>query len=80
MDKLTHLVLDEADLVLSYGYDEDLEKVARGLPKGVQTVMTSATLTDEIDTLKGIFLRDPVLLDLEEPDAEGSEITQYIVK
>ncbi|KAH8847883.1 ATP-dependent DNA/RNA helicase [Pyricularia oryzae] len=80
LDKLTHLVLDEADLVLSYGYDEDLEKVARGLPKGVQTVMTSATLTDEIDTLKGIFLRDPVLLDLEEPDAEGSEITQYIVK
>lgn len=80
LDKLTHLVLDEADLVLSYGYSDDLEKVAQALPKGVQTVMTSATLTDEIDTLKGLFLRDSVMLDLEEPDAEGSGATQYVVK
>ncbi|KLU81235.1 ATP-dependent RNA helicase DBP9, variant [Magnaporthiopsis poae ATCC 64411] len=80
LDKLTHLVLDEADLVLSYGYSDDLEKVAQALPKGVQTVMTSATLTDEIDTLKGLFLRDSVMLDLEEPDAEGSGATQYVVR
>ncbi|KAL8297245.1 hypothetical protein RB597_006360 [Gaeumannomyces tritici] len=80
LDKLTHLVLDEADLVLSYGYSDDLEKVAQALPKGVQTFMTSATLTDEIDSLKGLFLRDSVMLDLEEPDAEGSGATQYVVK
>lgn len=80
LGKLTHLVLDEADLVLSYGYSDDLGKVAQALPKGVQTVMTSATLTDEIDTLKGLFLRDSVMLDLEELDAEGSGATQYVIK
>ena len=79
-DRLTHLVLDEADLVLSYGYDEDLRSVSSTLPKGVQTVLMSATLTTEIDTLKGLFCRNPVVLDLEEADADGEGISQYVVK
>ncbi|RSM16245.1 ATP-dependent RNA helicase DBP9 [Fusarium ambrosium] len=80
LDKLTHLVLDEADLVLSYGYSEDLENLARSVPKGVQVMMMSATLTDEVDTLKGIFRRDPTLLDLKEKEAEGEGITQFVAK
>ncbi|EEY22786.1 ATP-dependent RNA helicase DBP9 [Verticillium alfalfae VaMs.102] len=77
---LTHLVLDEADLVLSYGYKEDLQNVARSLPKGVQTILMSATLTPEVDTVKGLFCRNPALLDLEQPEAEGDGITQFVVK
>ncbi|KAH6990303.1 P-loop containing nucleoside triphosphate hydrolase protein [Ilyonectria destructans] len=80
LEKLTHLVLDEADLVLSYGYNEDLENLSRSIPKGVQVMMMSATLTDEVDTLKGIFRRDPTLLDLKEKEAEGEGITQFVAK
>ncbi|KAI5462878.1 P-loop containing nucleoside triphosphate hydrolase protein [Mariannaea sp. PMI_226] len=80
LDKLCHLVLDEADLVLSYGYNEDLENLSRSIPKGVQVMMMSATLTDEVDTLKGIFRRDPALLDLKEKEAEGGGITQFVAK
>ncbi|KAK4149597.1 hypothetical protein C8A00DRAFT_46818 [Chaetomidium leptoderma] len=79
--KLQYLVLDEADLVLSYGYDEDMENIARSLPKGVQTTMMSATLSAELDTLKGIFCRNPTLLDLkEEFGAEDEKLTQFYVK
>ena len=78
---LQHLVLDEADLVLSYGYDEDMQNLARALPKGVQTVMMSATLSAELDTLKGIFCRNPTVLDLkEEFGAEDEKLTQFYVK
>lgn len=80
LEKLTHLVLDEADLVLSYGYDEDLQNVARSIPKGVQTILMSATLTSEVDTLKGLFCRNPTVLDLEEPEAEGEGVTQFFVQ
>ncbi|KAF5024705.1 hypothetical protein F66182_3219 [Fusarium sp. NRRL 66182] len=80
LDKLTHLILDEADLVLSYGYSEDLENLSRSVPKGVQVMMMSATLTEEVDTLKGIFRRDPTLLDLKEKEAEGEGITQFVAK
>ncbi|GAB0132401.1 ATP-dependent DNA/RNA helicase [Epichloe bromicola] len=82
LEKLTHLVLDEADLLLSYGYDEDLENLSWSIPKGIQTIMMSATLTSEINSLKKIFYRDnaPTLLDLEEPDAEGEGVTQLVTK
>ncbi|ROW14397.1 hypothetical protein VPNG_03976 [Cytospora leucostoma] len=80
VEKLTHLVLDEADLVLSYGYDEDLQNVARAIPKGLQTILMSATLTTDVDTVKGLFCRDPKVLDLEEPDAEGEGVAQFYVK
>jgi ATP-dependent RNA helicase DDX56/DBP9 len=80
LEGLRQLVVDEADLVLSYGYDADLQSIASALPKGVQTILMSATLTTEVDTLKGLFCRDPVLLDLEERDDAGSSLTQFVVK
>ncbi|KAI1452109.1 DEAD-domain-containing protein [Annulohypoxylon moriforme] len=80
LERLAHLVLDEADLVLSYGYDEDLQNVASSLPKGLQTTLMSATLTPEVDTLKGLFCRNPTILDLEEPDEDGGGVSQYTVK
>lgn len=82
LQRLTHLVLDEADLVLSYGYDEDLRNVAAALSakEGVQTLLTSATLTADVETVKGLFCRNPVVLDLEEPEAEGEGVTQFYAK
>lgn len=80
LEHLAHLVIDEADLVLSYGYDEDLQNVAKLMPKGVQTILMSATLTSEVDTLKGLFCRDPVILKLEESETEGEGVSQYVVK
>jgi len=80
LDNLAHLVIDEADLVLSYGYDKDLQRVAEIIPKGVQTILMSATLTDEVDTLKGLFCRKPVVLKLNEADKEGEGVSQFVVK
>ncbi|KAJ8060876.1 hypothetical protein OCU04_009957 [Sclerotinia nivalis] len=80
LTNLTHLVIDEADLVLSYGYDEDLQNVAKIMPKGVQTVLMSATLTSEVETLKGLFCRNPEVLKLEEAEDEGEGVSQFVVK
>lgn len=80
LENLSHLVIDEADLVLSYGYDNDLQNVAKLMPKGVQTMLMSATLTTEVDTLKGLFCRNPVVLELEEVEDEGEGVSQYVVK
>ncbi|EPE31673.1 P-loop containing nucleoside triphosphate hydrolase [Glarea lozoyensis ATCC 20868] len=80
LENLAHLVIDESDLVLSYGYDEDLQNVAKIMPKGVQTVLMSATLTSEVETLKGLFCRNPVVLKLEEAEEAGEGVSQYTVK
>lgn len=77
---LTHLVIDEADLVLSYGYEEDLQNIQKALSKGVQATLTSATLTTEVETLKGLFCQDPVSLELDEVGEDKGGLTQYVVK
>ncbi|OJJ76288.1 hypothetical protein ASPBRDRAFT_170083 [Aspergillus brasiliensis CBS 101740] len=80
LDNLTHLVIDEADLVLSYGYDEDINALSKAIPRGVQTFLMSATLTSEVDTLKGLFCRSPVVLKLEDKEEKGAGVSQFVVR
>jgi ATP-dependent RNA helicase DDX56/DBP9 len=80
LNNLAHLVIDEADLVLSYGYDDDLQNIAKAMPKGVQTILMSATLTDEVNALKGIFTKDAKVLKLDEKEEEGDGVSQFVVK
>lgn len=44
-ESLESLVIDEADLILSYGYDEDVRKVLGYLPKIYQSYLMSATMS-----------------------------------
>lgn len=80
LQNLAYLVVDEADLVLSYGYDEDLQNVAKVIPKSVQKFLMSATLTSEVETLKGLFCLNPVVLKLEDTQGDGGGVSQYVVK
>lgn len=80
LGELSHFIIDEADLVLSYGYEEDLQILAKAVPKSVQTMLLSATLSTDINTLNGLFCRDPTILELDEKDDESDRMTQYVVK
>lgn len=73
-------MIDEADLVLSYGYEEDLLSLSEAIPKGVQKILMSATLSAEVETLKGLFCQNPVVLELDEGEAEDGGISQFVVK
>ena len=74
--KFHTLVLDEADLILSFGFQSDLDGIVPFLPKLFQTFLLSATLSDDLDSLKALLLHSPVIVkvDDEAPDAlsEGS--------
>ena len=62
LSSLESLVIDEADLILSYGHDEDMRQFFGGghLPNIYQSFLMSATMTDDVETLKGLALRNPV--------------------
>ena len=49
---LSALVLDEADLLLSYGYQDDLQSLVPLVPKSCQTVLMSATTSAEVEQLQ----------------------------
>ncbi|KAL4793651.1 P-loop containing nucleoside triphosphate hydrolase protein [Aspergillus venezuelensis] len=80
LENLTHFIIDEADLVLSYGYEDDIQALSKAIPRGVQTFLMSATLTAEVDTLKGLFCRNPVILKLEDKDDHSAGVSQFVVK
>ncbi|THH20440.1 hypothetical protein EUX98_g8583 [Antrodiella citrinella] len=79
---LDTLVIDEADLILSYGHDEDVRHIFGDnyLPKVFQSFLMSATMTEDVEALKGLTLRSPVILKLEEDEDEAANLTQYSVK
>ena len=62
LGSLESLVIDEADLILSYGHDEDVRQIFGGgyLPKVFQSFLMSATMTEDVEALKGLALRSPV--------------------
>ncbi|OCT46445.1 ATP-dependent RNA helicase dbp9 [Cladophialophora carrionii] len=80
IDSIQHLVIDEADIVLSYGYEDDINVIAAALPRGVQTFLTSATLTSEVEELKSIFCRDAAVVKIDEAEEKGEGVTQYVVR
>jgi ATP-dependent RNA helicase DDX56/DBP9 len=70
LQKLDTLVIDEADLILSYGHDSDIRAILFGgyLPKVFQSFLMSATMTEDVETLKGLTLRKPVRVSLRVKD------------
>lgn len=79
-DCLENLVIDEADLVLSFGYEEDVRKVLTFLPKIYQSFVMSATVTKDIENLKQLVLRKPVVLNMEDAEDHSQYLTQFVVK
>lgn len=63
-EHLQVLVLDEADLLLSYGYEDDLRVLAPAVPRSCQCVLMSATTSSDVDRLSKLVLYNPVTLDL----------------
>jgi ATP-dependent RNA helicase DDX56/DBP9 len=60
-----YFVIDEADYILSFGYSEDLDKIIPMLPKVKQSFLMSATMSEEIENIKSLILRNAVVLKLE---------------
>jgi len=73
-DSMEILVVDEADLVLSFGYTDDVSEVIKSLPRICQGFLMSATLSPELNSLKKIVLHSPVVLKLENEEADKKNV------
>ena len=79
--KLKFLVIDEADIMFSYGYEQDLKLLVTHLPKIYQALLVSATMSKDVDNLKCLVLHNPTVLHLEESDIPDDEkLKQYVIR
>uniref|UniRef100_A0A671MIA7 RNA helicase n=1 Tax=Sinocyclocheilus anshuiensis TaxID=1608454 RepID=A0A671MIA7_9TELE len=78
---LEMLVIDEADLLFSFGFEADLKSLLCHLPKIYQAFLMSATLNDDVQALKELVLHNPVMLKLQGSQLpDSSQLQQYSVR
>ena len=72
------LVLDEADRMLDMGFIHDVKKVLALLPKDKQSLLFSATFSDEIRELANGLLKSPKSVQVTPPNTTVERIAQVI--
>ncbi len=78
LNQVQVLVLDEADRMLDMGFMPDLKRILALLPKQRQTLMFSATFSNEIKKLADDFLVKPQLIEVARSNATNDNVTQKV--
>ena len=72
------LVLDEADRMLDMGFIHDVKKVLAMVPKDKQSLLFSATFSDEIRDLAATLLKNPQSIQVTPSNTTVQRISQVI--
>ena len=67
------LVLDEADRLLDLGFSADLQKILSRLPKQRRTGLFSASVSEAVDQIIRVGLRNPVKIAVKVKGINGGE-------
>jgi superfamily II DNA/RNA helicase len=67
LDRIRILILDEADRMLDMGFQPQVDRLVRRIPKQRQTMFFSATLDGEVGRLARAYTTDPVLHEIQAP-------------
>jgi len=78
LSKVEVLVLDEADRMLDMGFRPALRRIQAALPKRRQTLLFSATFSDEVVGLSREYTNDPARVDVTANTAVPTTVTHHV--
>lgn len=76
LDRLSSVVVDEADEMLKMGFIDDVEAILEHAPKDRQTALFSATMPNEVLKIARRHLRDPVEIRIKSKTSTVATISQ----
>ena len=79
LDRISMLVLDEADRMLDMGFVRDVRRIVSALPKKRQTMLFSATLATEIEQLAADMLSAPARVAVTPAASVSGRIAQQVM-
>ncbi|HNW50548.1 MAG TPA: DEAD/DEAH box helicase [Prolixibacteraceae bacterium] len=77
LSKINSLVLDEADEMLKMGFREDVDAVLASTPREKNTLLFSATMSDDIAAIARTYMNDPLEVTIGKKN-EGAENVNHI--
>ncbi|XP_044478644.1 DEAD-box ATP-dependent RNA helicase 28-like [Mangifera indica] len=80
LDDLAVLILDEADRLLELGFSAEIHELVRLCPKRRQTMLFSATMTEEVDELIKLSLTKPMRLSADPSAKRPATLTEEVVR
>nr|CAD1844259.1 unnamed protein product [Ananas comosus var. bracteatus] len=80
LEDLAILILDEADRLLELGFSAEIHELIRLCPKRRQTMLFSATMTDEVSKLVKLSLNKPVRLEADPSSKRPATLTEEVVR
>ncbi len=80
LTKLAAVVLDEADEMLDLGFREDLEFILDATPASRQTLMFSATMPRDIETMARRYQRDAVRIETVRRNEQHADIDYRAIR
>jgi ATP-dependent RNA helicase RhlE len=75
LDQIEILVLDEVDRMLDMGFLPDVKRIVKFCPTDRQTLLFSATIPPEIESLSSWVLRDPEIVEIGVRQAAAETVT-----
>ncbi|MCO5549634.1 hypothetical protein L7F22_003107 [Adiantum nelumboides] len=80
IDDVEILVMDEADRMLEDGFQAELDEIIKATPKSRQTMLFSATMTDDVDELVRLSMKRPVRLFVDPRRTTAQKLIQEFVR
>ncbi|OCA96468.1 DEAD/DEAH box helicase [Clostridium beijerinckii] len=74
--KIRYLIIDEADEMLNMGFVEQIETIIKSIPKERVTMLLSATMPKDIETLCNKYMKEPIHIEIEEQNKSVDNICQ----
>lgn len=80
LEKVKYLIIDEADEMLNRGFIEQVEDIIRQVPDNRVTMVFSATLPNDIESLCHEYMNDPTHIEIESTGVTASTIEHSMIE